>query len=107
MIAPSIDYPTLSLGVRRLLAAGIAALVLVLGVLAASPRLHQWLHPDAGRPDHECVITLFSHSGIQTCTDVILVAAVIFLARTLTEPLSLALVAPSHWLPFGHAPPAR
>jgi len=33
---------------------------LFLSGVAASPRLHQWLHPDAGMPGHHCAVTLFA-----------------------------------------------
>jgi len=49
---------------RRLFAAGGAALVLALAVFAASPELHHWLHADAGpASDDECAVTLFA-SGV-------------------------------------------
>ena len=41
-----------SLFLRRLLAAGGVALVLLLTVLAASPELHARLHGTAGEADH-------------------------------------------------------
>jgi hypothetical protein len=46
---------------RRLLAAGAAALVLALGVFAASPELHQWLHGHDGlTKDDSCAVVLFA-----------------------------------------------
>lgn len=46
---------------RRFLAGGLAALVLVLGVFAASPALHHWLHgTDATAADDGCAIVLFA-----------------------------------------------
>ncbi len=34
----------------------------VMGVMAmaASPRLHEWAHPDANHENHECAVTLFA-----------------------------------------------
>lgn len=49
---------------RRLLAAGSAALVFALTVFAASPQAHQWLHAaDAGAADDDCAVVLFA-SGV-------------------------------------------
>ena len=31
--------------------------------LAASPRLHHWVHPDADDDDHDCAVVLFLHGG--------------------------------------------
>ena len=31
--------------------------------LAASPRLHHWIHPDADGDDHDCAVVLFLHGG--------------------------------------------
>ena len=31
--------------------------------LAASPRLHHWVHPDADGDDHDCAAVLFLHGG--------------------------------------------
>jgi hypothetical protein len=48
-------YPRL----RALLAYAIIAHLLIIGAAAASPALHEWMHPDADGPDHDCAITLF------------------------------------------------
>lgn len=55
---------------RRLLAAGSAALVLALTVFAASPELHDWLHKgtDTGTDD-ACAVVLFS-GGVPVVFDV-------------------------------------
>jgi hypothetical protein len=37
--------------------------LLIVVVLAASPQLHQWLHQDAGRSEHECAITVMLSGG--------------------------------------------
>lgn len=49
---------------RRLLAAGCAALVFALTVFAASPVAHQLLHvDDVSQGDHDCAVVLFA-SGV-------------------------------------------
>ena len=37
--------------------------LLAMIALAASPRLHHWVHPDAGDDDHDCAVALFLHGG--------------------------------------------
>jgi len=46
---------------RRVFAAGSAALVFALTVFAASPIAHQWLHVnDAAQADDDCAVVLFA-----------------------------------------------
>jgi len=92
---------------HRLLAAGGVTLVLLLSVLAVSPRLHAWLHGNAGETDHECVITLFQHGVVAATAEVALgLVAMVVLAWIATAPSTLHLAPPRYWLPPGHAPPA-
>jgi hypothetical protein len=58
---------------RRLFAAGGAALVLALAVFAASPMLHGWLHGNGGGSDDDCAVVLFSN-GVSAPLGVIAVA---------------------------------
>jgi hypothetical protein len=49
---------------RRLLAAGLASLVLALTVFAASPAAHDWLHLDDDAPaksEDGCAVVLFAN----------------------------------------------
>lgn len=93
---------------HRLLAAGAAALVLVLAVLAVSPTLHARLHADAGRADHACVITLFQHGATPTLAAMVLVVApLVHGVRLAAVPSTPRLVPSPHRLPLAHAPPAR
>jgi hypothetical protein len=43
-------------------------LVLVLNLLAASSVLHERLHADAGKTDHECAVKLFAHGQVDSAT---------------------------------------
>ena len=93
---------------HRLVAFGGVALVLALGVFSASPRLHEWLHPDADQPGHVCAITLFQHGLVQTATAVILLeAAVRWIARLDVLPAGPDLIARRFRLCPGRAPPGR
>ena len=56
--------PVRTLCVRhRLVAALVCAHVLAMMALAASPRLHHWVHPDADDDDHDCAAVLCLHGG--------------------------------------------
>jgi hypothetical protein len=92
---------------HRLLAAGAAALVLLLAILAVNPSLHARLHADAGQADHECVITLFQQGVIpETAALVLVVAPLIPVVFAAARP-SLCLAPARCRLPPGRAPPAR
>ncbi len=82
------------------------ALVLFLNLLAASPSLHERFHADAGRANHQCAVTMFSHGLVDS--PVVDVATIIpvspvefFLLTSATVPNALA-----ETLPPGRAPPA-
>jgi hypothetical protein len=91
----------------RILAGCCVALVLLLGVLAASPTLHEWLHHDAGVADHECAVTLFQHSGTTASPAIALLAVVwVFVASAAIEPIRNEALPVRHRLPPGNAPPA-
>ena len=93
---------------HRLLAAGAAALVLLLTVLAASPSLHARLHTDSSRADHECIITLFQHGAApETAAVALVVAPLIRVVLRVAELPELRLAPARYWLPPAHAPPAR
>ena len=62
--------------VKRIIAFALMAGVLWITALSASPGLHEWVHPDAGNPDHDCAVTLFS-SGQATHVG----ADLVFVAR--------------------------
>lgn len=44
----------------------LAAIVLLLNAMAASPSLHKWAHADAGKAEHQCVVTLFAHGQVDS-----------------------------------------
>lgn len=106
MTITGLHRPMLPAWPRRLFAAGGAALVLALSVLAASPQLHEWLHPDADHSDHECAITLFHHGVTQAVVGVALVVMPLLpVARVAMAPAGPDLIAPRHRLCPGRAPP--
>jgi hypothetical protein len=46
--------------VNRIIAFALMAGVFWITALSASPGLHEWFHADAGDPNHDCAVTLFS-----------------------------------------------
>ncbi len=66
---------------RRLLAGGAAVLVFALGVFAASPALHDWLHGTEATPaDDGCAVVLFA-SGVSVPLEAIALAPPVELGR--------------------------
>jgi hypothetical protein len=45
----------------RMIACGCVGLILILGILAAWPEAHHWLHHDCDDADHECAVVVFAH----------------------------------------------
>lgn len=115
-------HPTLE-ALRRLLAAGSAALVLALGLMSVSPALHQRVHatPCADAADHDasaqsdqpfatdhgCAVIAFAH-GLTVAMDV--VTADRTPETTVTAPLTsrdeVRWAVADRLLPRGRAPPA-
>lgn len=102
--------PTGPLG--RVIAAGAAALVLLLAVLAASPTLHAWVHgqtvsqAQTAHTDDDCVITQFSH-GLTAPTAALVPVATLCLISGLARPCAVGqLPGPRFWLPPVCGPPA-
>ncbi len=104
---------------HRLLAATVAALVLLLSVLAVSPRLHADLHAcghehshspaaPAGNPDSDdgCVVTLFGQ-GITAGSAPALIGAppIAFAARNFPRPTELVFSSPRFLHLPGRGPP--
>ena len=93
--------------VARFAVTGIVALmILFLGLGAASPAIHKWIHRDANQPGHECAITQFQRqqflfSGVAIA--VVIVAASFSVALSLATGVLLPQV--SFQLPPGRAPP--
>ncbi len=88
------------------MAASLIGLVLLLGVMAASPALHKLVHNDAGKADHECAITMFAHGQVDSVAgDVPAATPTTFIETSLPAELSVFSAAIEN-LPSGRAPPA-
>jgi hypothetical protein len=81
-------------------------LVLVVDLLAASPALHERLHADAGKADHECAVKLFAHGQVDSATVDISVATPPAPIEAAPQ-IVISVFAPAiENLPAGRAPPA-
>jgi hypothetical protein len=94
---------------RRLVAAGSAALVLALTVFVASPTAHGWLHPDdaTAQSDDACAVVLFA-SGVAPALDLIQVSAPLATRQRVTPvaQTEIFLVAPRYLRQPERGPPA-
>lgn len=94
---------------RSLIAAMVAGCVLVAGLMAASPNLHERLHKDADHADHECLVTLMSSGGMDQALTAPIVLLPTVVIGTLVRPLHSQWVEPL-FLDAGvlvHGPPVQ
>jgi hypothetical protein len=83
----------------------LAALVLLLNAMAASPALHEWFHHDAALPEHQCAVTLFAHGQVDSASVEVPVVLPVTLVETL-PPVAISAYSPAiQHLPAGRAPP--
>jgi hypothetical protein len=90
-------------------AAALGQLLLLAGVLwlAADHEAHERFHPDAGKADHECAVTLLAHgkTDASVAPPVVIVAPQTFFFLPLPGPLAVPVSSPEHLLPFACGPP--
>ena len=83
----------------------MVCLVLLLNALAASPSLHELFHPDAGKVEHQCAVTLFAHGQVDSAA-VDLTPAAVVASIQLSPRLEISVFTPAiENLPAGRAPP--
>lgn len=80
-------------------------LVLALNALAASPALHERIHPDANQPGHHCAVTVFAHGQVNSSTVEVVAAAPVVPLEFFPLPHVSVIVATTVALPPGRAPP--
>ena len=84
----------------------LVCLVLLLDAMAASPALHELIHSDATRADHQCAVTVFAHGQVDSAiVDVVAVVPVAPAEFLPTRYVSI-ISASVDTLPPGRAPPA-
>lgn len=107
---------------HRLLAVGSAVLVFALGLMSASPALHEWMHAATGEhacdsapgksesqplnPDHGCAVVWFAH-GLTVALESVVPdrAPEVRGAEQFRAFAELLVSRTSHRLPPGRAPP--
>jgi hypothetical protein len=88
------------------LAAVLVGVVLLLDAMAACPALHEAIHHDAGKPDHECAVTMFAHGKVDSpVCEVIVLPPTSAVEINLQHPISIFSPVIAD-LPPGRAPPA-
>ena len=106
-VKPSPPAPSAA---RRLVAALLLAHLLAVLLLAASPRLHAWLHPGEADDDDDCAVVLFLHGTVDGTVPVpALIATLIALAAVFVSASGPVAFVPSVFARgrvFEHAPPA-
>ncbi len=93
---------------RRLVAALVLAHLLALLALAASPRLHHWVHPDEEDDDGDCSVVLFLHGGCNHAPAPVVAPACAEVWQTIAAIVAGPIRVPSVFAVCGvleHAPP--
>ena len=84
----------------------LALTVLFLGLAAASPAFHHWLHKDSNLPSHECFITQIQRNqGLLSPAAVAFVAPLLSFRPALPFRKAVVLSQVRFQLPPGRGPP--
>ena len=90
---------------QAVIASVLTGLVLLLNGMAASPSLHELIHADAGKADHECAVTLFAHGQMDSVSVAVPVVAPLALVQSVPS-VEISIFHPAiGQLPDGRAPP--
>jgi len=90
---------------KAALATLLVALVLLLDAMAACPALHELIHQDAGKADHDCAVTLFAHGHVDAATAEVFAVKPVILIESVPQ-VSFSIFTPAiENLPAGRAPP--
>ena len=95
---------------RHAIVAVVSAAFLWALALSASPQLHQRVHPDAGRADHSCAVTMIASGNYNHSVHVPVISAPTPAVQFSKIPVLNPLWVPSPFLSariFEHAPPTR
>jgi len=88
------------------LAALLVGIVLLLDAMAACPALHEMIHHDAGKEDHDCAVTMLALGKMDSATCEIIIPEPTVLVQTV-QYFTFSIVSPAiENLPQGRAPPA-
>jgi hypothetical protein len=101
----SLDPSTRRSGLQWAFSLLCLASLLLLTALAASPALHEHIHHDAAKTDHECAVTLFAHGKIDFTSSTPVVVLIPGFEVEASLPRVAVLVAADYQLLPGRAPP--
>jgi hypothetical protein len=88
------------------LAALLVGIVLLLDAMAACPALHEMIHHDAGKEDHDCAVTLLALGKMDSAVCEIIIPEPTVLVQTV-QHFTFFLFSPAiENLPQGRAPPS-
>jgi hypothetical protein len=88
------------------LAALLVGIILLLDAMAACPALHEMIHHDAGKEDHDCAVTMLAQGKVNSVTCEIVIPPPIILVE-ITPCFVFSIFGPAiENLPQGRAPPA-
>ncbi len=88
------------------LAALLVGIVLLLDAMAACPALHEMIHKDAGKEDHDCAVTMLALGKMDSAVCDIIIPPPPVLIET-TRYFTISAFSPAIGnLPQGRAPPA-
>lgn len=91
---------------KWLLTSLIVGTILLIDLMAASPELHELIHFDAGKPDHECTVTLFGHGQVDSAVGQIAAPTIRIQWVDAIPPVTFVVVDPFViLLPPSRAPP--
>jgi len=91
---------------RPALAGLLIGVIFLLDAMAACPVLHEMIHHDAGKEDHDCAVTMLVSGKIDSVTCDIIVPPPPILIET-TRHFTISVFSPAiENLPPGRAPPA-
>ena len=87
------------------LAASLVGLILLLNAMAACPALHELIHNDADKADHQCAVTMFAQGKVDSATCETIIPEPTILIET-PRYFTFSIFSPAiENLPQGRAPP--
>ena len=87
------------------LAALLVGIVLLLDAMAACPALHEMIHHDAGKEDHDCAVTMLALGKMDSATCEIIIPPPPVSIETARHFTISAFSPAIENLPLGRAPP--
>lgn len=91
---------------QTIIALFLVATVLLLDAMVACPALHEWIHADAGAPEHQCAVTLFAHGQVHAASVVVPLPAPLPFIVTTPCGVFVAFRPAIEDLPASRGPPA-